>query len=461
MVLRHSLTWIAIFVVITLMFLNLPPMVARHDVVLNTYSALVEVDALAKQRFVEPVDGRRLVDGAVRGMMLQLDPYSGYIPPNELAAFERRSAGDYIGVGLELGMRDGRLTVISPIEGSPAGKSGILAGDVLLEVNGQDVKHHSVFEVEDRLVGKPETTVDLKVLRSGEDAPLVFQVQRDHVSVRTVRGFSRDTRGAWSYLIDDDSGIAYVRISNFREGTLRDFDRVLADLSSKNICGLILDLRFNPGGLMDVAIDLVDRFVPEGVILSTVTRRKVVHDYLAHPEANKLDLPLVVLVNRASASSSEIVAGSLQDHHRATIIGERTFGKGSVQHLIPLSDHAAAVKLTVAYYCLPRGRIIHRSPRTTPSDSWGVHPDMEVILTDEEIAAIQRARRTLDAPITANTANENSATGDDSAPPDDLSLARVNNATNSTEPRQSLPVDRQLAAAIDHLRTTLPPANAE
>ena len=158
---RHNLTWIAILGLIVLMFLRLPQMAARQDAVLNTYSALVEVDALAKQKYVEPIEDSRLVDGAIRGMLLTLDPYSGYIAPEELPAFERRAAGDYIGIGIEVGMKGGRLTVIAPIEGTPAAKAGVRAGDVIRSIDGHDIEALSVFDVEELLGGAPGTTVRL------------------------------------------------------------------------------------------------------------------------------------------------------------------------------------------------------------------------------------------------------------------------------------------------------------
>ncbi len=178
---RHALTWVAIFGLIALMFLRLPPMMAKQDSVLNTYSALVEVDALARQQFVEAVDGDYLVEGAIRGMMLQLDPYSGYITPMELPAFERHNGGGYIGVGIEVGMQDNRPTVIAPIECSPAARVGVRPGDVILSINGQDLEGRSVFDVEEMLAGAPGTSVRLRVLHAGEREPEALTIVRGPV----------------------------------------------------------------------------------------------------------------------------------------------------------------------------------------------------------------------------------------------------------------------------------------
>lgn len=393
---RHSLTWIAILGLIVVMFLRLPQMAARQDAVLNTYSALVEVDALAKQKYVEPIEDRRLVDGAIRGMLLTLDPYSGYIAPEELPAFERRAAGDYIGIGIEVGMKGGRLTVIAPIEGTPAARAGVRAGDVIQSINGQDIEALSVFDVEELLGGAPGTTVRLRVQHLGDDKPEAMTISRGPVSLVTVRGFRRDASGHWEFMIDRERRIGYISVSSFLYSTTRDFDAALRKLSAQGLRGLILDLRFNPGGVMHQAIAIVDRFVDSGVILSTVTRRKAVQKFQATRRGTITGAEMAVLINGASASAAEIVAGSLQAHGRALVVGERSFGKGSVQHLIHLIDTKGAIKLTTAYYRLPDGRIIHRTAKNVRSDVWGVIPDRSIILRNDEVRAIQETRRMLE-----------------------------------------------------------------
>jgi carboxyl-terminal processing protease len=388
---KHSLTWLAIFAVMALMFLRLPQMVARQDAVLNTYSALVEVDALARQKFVEPIEDERLVHGAIRGIMLQLDPYSGYIAPDELPWFERRNHGEYIGVGLEVGVQKGRLTVIAPIEGGPAAEAGIRCQDVILSIDGQDVDGLSVLDVEERLSPpKAGATVRLRVLHPGESEPEVLTITRGPVSLWTVKGFGRDAAGHWDYMIDPKRGIGYIRVSSFLDNTTRDFDAALGSLLDRDVCGLVLDLRFNPGGMMHQAVAMVDRFVNSGLIVATVTRRRAVREYRATARGTVTDVELAVLINGGSASASEIVAGSLQAHDRAVVVGERSFGKGSVQQLIYLKEHKAAIKLTTAYYRLPDGRIIHRTPKNVDTDAWGVKPDIHVSLVNEEMSAARQ-----------------------------------------------------------------------
>lgn len=437
---RNNLVWIAIFGVIALMFLRLPQMAAKQDAVLNTYSALVEVDALAKQRFVEPIEGDRLVDGAIRGMLLQLDPYSGYIAPDELAAFERRATGDYVGVGIEVGIQDGMLTIIAPIEGSPAAKAGVLPGDVIVSINGQDAEGLSVFDVEELLGRSPESTVHLRVRHEGQGEPVGLTIAPGPVSLLTVRGFRRDSSGRSEYMIDPAHRIGYIRVSHFLHNTLRDFDEALRDLADEHPNGLVIDLRFNPGGLMHQAVAMVDRFVDAGVILSTVTRRKAVQEYRATQRGTIGDVKLAVLINSASASAAEIVAGSLQALDRALIVGKRSFGKGSAQTLIYLAEAKGAVKLTTAYYRLPDGRIIHRTKKNAHTDSWGVIPDVEVTLTEDEVRAIQDSRRTLDHAL-AETACVSDPGQSDSV---------------SDQPGQSSTLeihhDRQLQEAVRQLR---------
>ncbi len=426
MVHRNGFTWVIVFGVIVLMFLQLPPMAAKQDSVVHTYSALVEVDALARQQFVEVITDDRLVDGAIRGMMLKLDPYSGYISSEELPWFERRNRGDFIGVGLELGVAAGQITVIAPVEGSPAARAGVLPGDTVLSVDGRSLEGRSVFDVEEMLVGPPGSRVTLSVRHAGERDPVTVDVVRGLVHLKTVRGVRRDAAGGCDYLIDPQAGIGYVRVSNFRENTMSDFDAALRELLDRGARALILDLRFNPGGLMQQAIAMADRFLPNGLIVSTVTRHRAVEEYAATEEGTLSNLQLVILINGSSASAAEIVAGALQARGRAVLVGERSFGKGSVQHLIHLKGHQAAVKLTVAYYRLPDGRIIHRSDANSHTDSWGVRPDVEVILTDEEVHALrERNRSEGDERIDPNT--------------DRQLLAALNLARNGSSVRPAAP----------------------
>jgi carboxyl-terminal processing protease len=251
-----------------------------------------------------------------------------------------------------------------------------------------------------------------------------------------VRGFSRNESGSWRHDVDRTPNIAYIRISAFLENTTRDFEDALRSVHRSGAKALVLDLRFNPGGLMTEAVQVVDRFLHSGLIVATVSRRKAEQEYFATEDDFNTELELAVLINGASASASEIVAGALQDHGRAMVIGERSFGKGSVQRLIHLVESGGAVKLTTAYYRLPKGRFIHRNATDDASDAWGIVPDIEVSLSPEIAERIQTSRRELDlrTPLTQPC---------------------------RTAPRNDLPevgkpclfIDPQLAAAIAALRS--------
>ncbi len=378
---QRSMVWVAIFTVIGLMFWRLPQLVAEQDAVYKTYGVLLEADALIKQKYVHAVDDQRLVEGAVRGMLRRLDPYCAYIPARQREWFERRTRGEYLGIGVEMGMRYGLPTVIAPFEGGPAAAAGVMPGDAIVAVDGKDVDRMSLLEINEMIAGAAGTEVTIGVRRENEEVTRRIVIRRGPVSIKTVRGFRKTGDGEWDYMIDAAAGLGYVRVSNFSQTTVRDLDAALKSMASAGMRGLIIDLRYDPGGLMHEAIRLVDRFVATGPILATVTRRKVVQQYNATAPGTYRKVKLAVLVNGGSASSSEIVAGSLQARGRAVIIGERTFGKGSVQHLITLSDGESAVKLTVAYYRLPNGRFIHRTPTNERTSEWGVIPD--VIVSEE------------------------------------------------------------------------------
>jgi carboxyl-terminal processing protease len=458
----RNLVWVAIVVSIATMLWRLPPMAAKQDSVYRTYSPLVEVDALVRQRFVETIRDDRLIDGAIRGMMLKLDPYSGYIAPEEMAAFERRTTGNFIGVGLEIGMQHGQLTVIAPIEGGPAIRAGVRAGDEILAIDEHSTEELSVFDADELIVGSPGSSVTLTLRRPSTGQALTMPVVRGPVSLNVVKGFRRMTDGAWSYLLDPQERIAYVRVSSFCENTTTAFDKALAHAAVEAerfaaeakqsgdddppaahgggaLRGLILDLRYNPGGLLAKAVEMADRFLTSGVIVSTVTRRQAVERYNAHAEDTLPDIPLVVLVNGASASASEIVAGALQDFGRATVVGERTFGKGSIQHVIPLSEHHAAIRLTVAFYQLPKGRIIHKTPRNAHTDAWGIIPDVPMALTPEEASAVQASRHAVDGLFVD----------------DPLVAARAAHDPPAESDVQQIVIDRQLQAALDVIRAGL------
>jgi len=324
----------------------------------NDHRLLDEVVARVRREYVEAVPDVRMEQAAVEGVVASLDPHSAFLTAAEYDEMRVNTAGSYSGVGIEVSAQDGKVVVVSPIEGSPAARAGVHPGDVILAVDGQPVSPTKLNETIDRMRGNVGSHVRLTVGRSGEPEALVFDLERSEVHVHTVR--AEPLRG----------GYGYVRITQFSDSTPSDLDQALADLkaaSAKPLRGLVLDLRGNPGGVLESAVSVADEFLDAGVIVRADGRTP---DARFEMDATAGDAiggaPLVVLVDGGSASGSEIVAGALRDHRRATLMGERTFGKGSVQTVIPLRD-GQALKLTTSKYFTPSGVSIHER---------GIEPDV-------------------------------------------------------------------------------------
>jgi carboxyl-terminal processing protease len=324
---------------------------------------LTEVLERVKQEYVEPVDDHRLMESAVRGMVTNLDPHSQFLDAEEYEEIRISTTGNYSGVGLEVNLRDGKVLVVAPIEGTPADKAGIRPGDVIVSIDAITVSDDNVTDAIMRLRGKAGTKVNITVARAGQVKPLSFDLVRSNVQVHSVR----------ARLLEP--GYGYLRVSQFSETTGSDLRTALAgvrtEAGSAGLKGLVLDLRNNPGGVLDAAVEVSDDFLDEGVIVTASGRGR---DSNFRHEAHAGDLvdgaPIVVLVNGGSASASEIVAGALQDNKRATIMGSQTFGKGSVQTVMPLSN-GRAIKLTTSRYYTPSGDSINGQ---------GITPD--VVLAD-------------------------------------------------------------------------------
>ncbi|RJP36804.1 MAG: S41 family peptidase [Phycisphaerales bacterium] len=373
---QRTIVWVAVFTVIAMMFWRLPQFMADEDAVHRTYRVLLEANALIKQQYVHDAPDADLAEGAVRGMLRRLDPYCAYVTADQREWLDRHTQGEYVGIGIEVGMRFGEPTIIAPIDDSPADRAGLRTADVIVSIDGREAQSMTMLEIDKCMVGQRRTDVTLRIRRAGEIEPREFVIPRGPVSIRTVRGWEGGD-GRATHVLGERGRIRYVRITDFNEITTRDFDAVLAEFGP-DVDGLVLDLRANPGGLMHEAVRMVDRFIDRGLILQTVTRRRVVTSYEATAPGTDTRTPLAVLMDGGSASAAEIVAGALQAHGRAVVVGSRSFGKGSVQHLIPLSDGRSAIKLTVAYYRLPNGRIIHRTAENERTPEWGVWPDIEV-----------------------------------------------------------------------------------
>ena len=322
---------------------------------------LVEVE----NSYVEPVDRAKLVNGAIKGMVAELDPHSAYMPPQDYTLFQNDTEGKFAGVGVEVDARNDTLTIIAPIEGSPAERAGIKSGDHILTIDGADAVGQGLDKLVRKMRGDPGTHVRLMIKREGIAQPLVFDLVREIIRVPSVAAKMLE------------GGVAYVRIKQFQEHTHDELVagaarlRALATQSKKPIVGVVLDLRANPGGLVDEAAEVADEFLSSGTIYTTRHRGEVLDEVKAKGGGAFSDVPIVALVNEYSASASELVAGALQDHKRALIVGNHTFGKGSVQAIIALPG-GAGLRLTIARYYTPSGHAIQAD---------GVHPDIVIETT--------------------------------------------------------------------------------
>ena len=318
----------------------------------STYEDLkvfTDVLGLIQKDYVEETKSKDLIYGAIKGMLETLDPHSAFMPPNMYKEMQEETKGRFEGLGIEITIKDTVLTVVSPIEGTPAYKAGILAGDQIVKIDGESTKNFTLMDSVKRLRGPRGTKVTISVLREGFTKPKDFTLVREVIPVRSVR----------HELLEKNYG--YIRLSQFQEKTDDEFEKAikaLEDESKRTLRGLILDLRNNPGGLLDQAVKITDRFVESGLIVSVEGRKEDQKmKFYAHPDGKLAHYPLVVLVNGGSASGAEIVAGALQDQGRGLIVGTQTFGKGSVQTIIPLKD-GSGLRLTTARYYTPSGRSI-------------------------------------------------------------------------------------------------------
>ncbi|MBN2419157.1 MAG: S41 family peptidase [Deltaproteobacteria bacterium] len=337
---------------------------ADTERVYKNIELFTEVLRQIENNYVETQDPKDLIYGAIRGMIRDLDPHSSFMTKEEYKEFMLETKGSFTGIGIEITIKDNILTVVSPIEDTPAYKAGIKAGDRIIKVEDESTKDMTMLEAVKRIRGPKGTNVKLTVLREGSEKPMEFSITRDVIPLKSVR---------YNLLSPE---IAYVRISNFQSKTAEDLSSAIKDLEKdKEIKGLVLDLRNNPGGLLSQAIEVSDIFLDSGVIVSTKGRSNA-HNITAsaHENSTKSDYPIIVLVNGGSASAAEIVSGALQDNKKALILGTRTFGKGSVQTILPLSD-GSGLRLTTARYYTPSGKSIQSS---------GITPDIEIPFVVQE-----------------------------------------------------------------------------
>ena len=315
--------------------------------------------AIVQKEYVDETKTRDLIYGALKGMLESLDPHSQFMDPEAYEELRVDTQGKFGGLGIEITVKDGLLTVITPIEDTPAWKTGVKAGDRIVKINDALTREMSLTEAVKKMRGKPGTLVDLTILRDSEKKLLEFKITRDIIKITDIK-----------YVRILESGVGYIRLSEFRENTLAELNNALSILSKEGMQSLIIDLRNNPGGLLDVAVKVTGKFLPPNKLVAYTKSRQKDQDleFFSEDQNTNLNLPLVILINEGSASGSEIVAGALQDYKRAIIIGKKSFGKGSVQTVIPLND-GSALRLTTSHYFTPSGKIIQGK---------GITPDITV-----------------------------------------------------------------------------------
>jgi carboxyl-terminal processing protease len=352
----------AVAVVLVAVLLWRPATGYQYAVAATDYQQLQkfsQVMEMVRRTYVEEVADEKLIDGALSGMLSSLDPHSSYMDKEMYSQMTVDTKGEFGGLGIEISSAEGGIRIISPIEDTPADRAGVKAGDLIIKIDGELARDMSLAEAVKKMRGKPGTEILLTIFRKGEDAPLEIEIVRDIIKVKSVK----------SDLLAP--GYAYLRITQFQERTdslLKKQIKELKKRSGGKLSGVVLDLRNNPGGLLNQAVEVSDLFLESGNIVSTKSRAGKNLTFDARSGDALKNLPLIVLINSGSASASEIVAGALQDHHRAVLMGTKSFGKGSVQSVVPLPD-GTAIKVTTALYYTPSGRSIQAT---------GIEPDIIV-----------------------------------------------------------------------------------
>lgn len=352
------------------------------------------------QNYVKDVDRRKLIESAIRGMLADLDPYSDYISPEELAQFNESVDQEFGGVGIQVKFAHDiqAIVVTTPLPGSPAYKAGILPGDRIVEVAGKKVadfeKNREMETAIEILRGKPGEVVNVGYMRGDSTDITRVDLTRELIQLDSALGDSYKADGTWNFMLDANKKIGYVRLTHFTSRSAAEMKAALKSLKAEGMKGLIIDVRFNPGGYLQTAIDIADLFLEEGVIVSTEGRNSRPVTRTAKKAGTFMGFPIVVLTNRYSASASEILAAALQDHKRGFVVGERTWGKGSVQNTLDVEEGKSKLKLTTASYYRPSKEKIHRFPGETENDKWGVMPNegMKVEFTMEQMRAYNSDR---------------------------------------------------------------------
>ena len=389
----------------------------KQELPLEALKRFADVFNQIRQGYVEEIPQSELMDFAIRGMMSNLDPHSTYLTREAFSDLQDSTAGEFGGIGIEVGKQNGFITVISPIDDTPAAEAGLQSGDVILSIDDESMENKSLSEAIDRMRGEPGTSLILEIGRTGESEPFDVELERARIPVRSTR----------ERLLAP--GIGYLRISQFQRKTHREVEQSLDKLMSDGpLSGLVIDMRNNPGGVLQASVEVADLFLTGGLVVYTEGRiEDAAAEYSATPGDILDGAPIVVLINRGSASASEIVAGALQDQRRAVIMGTQSFGKGSVQTVLPLSDEIA-VKLTTALYFTPNGRSIQAS---------GITPDINV--ERAKITSVDTGRRISEADLVGHLKNANAPEAADQAKgqADDKAKDQAGGQANETADTQA------------------------
>lgn len=406
---KRILAPVLLVLVLGAVIIQLPGMAADRNDALKWFVPIQDIRRMIRNNYVEDItdkDMSKMQLSAINGMIDYLDdPYTVYIPPVKEKEFEKTMAGTYVGIGAQVRMVNGWLTIITPMAGSPALQAGVRAGDEVREIDddGPDgpkdfttTKDDPIDDTINRLLGEPGTKVSVKVhsKNTPDDQLKELVITRHRIKVATVQGVHR-VGEKWSFYADPKAKVAYIRITQFTGTTFDELRSAMWGLVDSGLKGLVLDLRFNPGGRMDAAIRIADLFIPKGRIVSMKGRTISEQSWDAHERGTLPDFPMIVIVNGQSASASEIVTGALKDNNRAVVLGTRSFGKGKVQDVKQLPSGLGQLKITTAYYYLPSGRNLQKRP---DSKDWGVDPTKGFYwpLTNTEYVALRSVQQELD-----------------------------------------------------------------
>ena len=444
----------------------------------NRYAqSLTKAMNIVTENYINEVEPRVLFEGAIDGMIGQLDPYSAYTSPKEFALFQQTMDGEFAGIGIlvDVDSASQRLMVLDALVGKPAYLKGIRAGDILVEIDGRDTKGLRAGEAVSEIRGQPGSKVKLLVQHTGQPEPKAYEIERASIPLESVLGDGRKEDGSWRFRLANHPETGYIRIVNFGERTGEEFEEAVRSYRQEPIEGLIIDLRYNAGGLLTGATEICDSLLDDGLIVTTLGRNNALMERYEAKRGTDLppSVPIVVLVDRLSASASEIVAACLQDHARAAIAGQRTWGKGTVQNVVLLEGGRSAIRLTVGSYHRPSGQEIHKWKDAKDSDPWGVRPDpgLEVLMTNHENELVVAARRKRDLvpwkelvtslaaavslPATPATSSTDTPPVPTAAPDDGQSAAAPPSIEAEAATKARLDptlIDAQLRKALEHLK---------